>query len=74
MRTCLVCGRRFHEGQGVVVKVRGGVLEFHSSRCASRFLRRLLEEYGGEDCMVRAVRALEEEYRRAVGAPRGKVI
>ena len=65
MPRCLVCGRFFHNGQGIVVSVRGGRLYFHSSRCAARFLRRLLEEHP-EDCIVSAVRSLEEDYLKAL--------
>ena len=65
MPRCMVCGRFFHEGQGIVLKVRGGVLEFHSSRCAARFFRRLVEEYP-EDCIVSAIRRLADEYSMAL--------
>lgn len=46
---CVVCGRAFPRGQGVVLKVRDVSLEFHSSKCASKFLRRLLESAPLED-------------------------
>ena len=73
MGTCIVCGKPFHEGQGVVVEVRGRILEFHSSRCASKFLRRLLE--AGEDCVERAAARVAGEYEETLkAASRGKVI
>ena len=61
MPRCIVCGRFFHEGQGIVIRVRGGVLEFHSSRCAAKFFRRLVEE-NPEDCIVSTIRRLADEY------------
>ncbi|WFO75762.1 hypothetical protein J4526_02555 [Desulfurococcaceae archaeon MEX13E-LK6-19] len=42
--TCLVCGRKFPEGQGIVIKYDEDLeLTFHSSRCAAKFLKLLLE-------------------------------
>ena len=43
MHRCIVCGRKFPEGQGIVMKVGNVVLEFHSKRCAYKFLRELVE-------------------------------
>ena len=40
---CIVCGRKFPEGQGIVINYGRYKLMFHSSRCASKFLRLLLE-------------------------------
>lgn len=40
---CVVCGRPFPEGQGIVIRRGDLVLAFHSSRCASKFLRLLME-------------------------------
>jgi len=65
VRRCLVCGRYFHEGQGIVLNYYGYTLEFHSSRCAARFLRRLLEELD-PSCGRSAVARLVDEYRRAL--------
>ncbi len=41
---CLVCGRKFYEGQGVVFTVNQKMYAFHSKSCALKFLRRVLEE------------------------------
>ena len=41
--TCIICNRKFPEGQGIIIDYGGKKLEFHSSRCASKFLRILLE-------------------------------
>ncbi len=40
---CIVCGRAFPEGQGIVLYYGGIELAFHSNRCASKFLRQLLD-------------------------------
>ncbi|MEB2836761.1 MAG: hypothetical protein GSR80_000712 [Desulfurococcales archaeon] len=41
--TCIVCGRKFPEGQGIIIEKAGIVLHFHSRRCATKFLKLLLE-------------------------------
>ncbi|MCE4604709.1 MAG: hypothetical protein F7B20_07080 [Aeropyrum sp.] len=76
MHRCIVCGRVFHRGQGVVVKLPGGVLEFHSSRCAQRFLRMLLEDRHSE-CVQREALSLARELEGALekaAEKRAKVI
>ncbi|RLG81618.1 MAG: hypothetical protein DRO13_00720 [Thermoprotei archaeon] len=40
---CIVCGRVFPQGQGIIIKYQDMLLSFHSSKCASKFLRILLE-------------------------------
>jgi len=44
--TCIVCGRKFPRGQGVVIIIGGKEYTFHSKTCALKFVRRLLEELG----------------------------
>ncbi len=56
---CIVCGRKFPEGQGIVLVKAGVALHFHSSRCAARFLKVLLENL--EDSCAKP--ALEETIR-----------
>lgn len=41
---CIVCGRKFPRGQGIILVVAGKEYAFHSKRCAIKFLRRVLEE------------------------------
>lgn len=41
--TCSVCGRKFPEGQGVVLEVSGKKYVFHSKSCALKFLKKVLE-------------------------------
>lgn len=40
---CTVCGRKFPAGQGIIVTKAGITLHFHSSKCAAKFLRLLIE-------------------------------
>lgn len=62
LHRCLVCGRRFPEGQGLVIS-RGGLrVEFHSSRCASKFLKRLLTEVEDSLCIEKTVKRIIKEY------------
>jgi len=46
---CLICGRVFPEGQGFVIKYGDVNITLHSSRCAAKFLKRLLENAPRED-------------------------
>ncbi len=49
---CVVCGRRFPEGQGISLEKAGRVLWFHSRRCAYRFFMLLMERV--EDSCISA--------------------
>lgn len=40
---CLVCGRVFPEGQGIILHLGDEILEFHSAKCFSKFAKALLE-------------------------------
>ena len=62
---CLVCGRKFPRGQGIVLEKAGFTLAFHSNRCASKFLRLLLERVD-DDCVRPALRELIDELRKAL--------
>jgi len=63
---CLVCGRPFPEGQGIVVK-RGKIyLSFHSSRCAAKFLRMLVMDSEEIGCLEGLISRLVEELERAL--------
>lgn len=63
--TCVVCGRVFPEGQGIVIKTGGEAIAFHSSRCAAKFLRMLLDKGHREviSSSLRLARELEEALR-----------
>ena len=61
MPKCMVCGRAFPEGQGIVLS-RGDVyLSFHSSRCAAKFLRRLIMDSEDYECIEKQVKLLVKE-------------
>ncbi len=51
--TCIVCGRVFPEGQGIVIVRAGVTLAFHSKACLAKFFRLFVE------------RLDEREFRRA---------
>jgi hypothetical protein len=40
---CVVCGRVFPEGQGIILRVNDDVIPLHSSKCATKFLRSVVE-------------------------------
>jgi ribosomal protein L24E len=58
---CIVCGRPFPEGQGIVLRISGEVLEFHSSKCFSKFARDLLTRLPEEE-VKGYIKKLREEY------------
>ena len=62
---CIVCGRKFPEGQGIVITKAGITLHFHSSRCAARFLRLLLERLDEGEAR-RVLKELVEELRKSL--------
>lgn len=66
---CVVCGRKFPEGQGIVIAKGGLVLHFHSSRCAAKFLKRLIEN-ADDQCILKAARETLNEFREAIEAKR----
>ncbi|MCI4455528.1 MAG: hypothetical protein JHC23_02260 [Sulfolobus sp.] len=39
---CIVCGRTFYEGQGIVYTLKGDKLYFHSKACAYKFFKDLI--------------------------------
>ncbi|MCG2881358.1 MAG: hypothetical protein RXN29_01840 [Acidilobus sp.] len=73
---CLVCGRTFYEGQGIVIRRGDLELAFHSARCAAKFLRLLVERAEG-DCIksssIRLSKELEEALSKRLEAKK-KVI
>jgi len=58
---CIVCGRRFPRGQGVILSAGGKEYPFHSKRCALKFLRRALEEID-DDVLVKAFNNVAKEF------------
>ena len=68
---CIICGRVFPEGQGIVIEYDGITLSFHSSRCASKFLRQLLERVP-PDVLKGYIKRLVEENLEALKTLREK--
>ncbi len=72
--TCLVCGRVFPEGQGIVVSRAGIELHFHSKTCLTRFFKLFIERIEERE-FKRVVRELVRELEEARKArARAKVI
>jgi len=57
---CIICGRVFPKGQGIVINYGNFTIPFHSSRCAAKFLKRLLEEIPREDIGKHVKRLYED--------------
>ena len=58
---CIICGRIFPEGQGIVIKYGKTLLTFHSNRCASKFLRLVLERVPPEELEKYIKRIINEQ-------------
>ncbi len=61
---CIMCGRIFPEGQGIVITYGKTILSFHSNRCASKFFRLLLERVPPEELERYIKRLIEEQEDR----------
>ncbi len=59
--TCITCGRKFPKGQGVVIELGKTVLTFHSTRCATKFFKLLIERVENKDIIERTARQLIRE-------------
>jgi len=57
---CVVCGRVFPSGQGIIINIEDLTLEFHSNRCFSKFTRELLRKIPPHEIKGYAKRLLEE--------------
>ena len=60
---CIVCGRKFPEGQGITIVKGGVVLHFHSSRCAAKFLKALLENVD-DSCITKGLKETVNEFQK----------
>ncbi len=59
--TCIVCGRKFPEGQGIVIKRAGLELAFHSKACLAKFFRLFVERIDEKE-FKRAAREVIKEF------------
>lgn len=62
LHRCMVCGRPFHEGQGIIIRRGDLLLEFHSAKCAAKFLR-LLMERPEASCVEGPIKQISKELR-----------
>lgn len=66
---CVVCGRKYPVGQGIVLSKGGVTLYFHSNRCAAKFLKRLIEN-SSESCITESLKETLEAFTQALDAKR----
>lgn len=74
---CVVCGRPFPAGQGVVLNIAGVPLAFHSNKCFAKFCRALLEKLPGEEVkgyVKRVADEFEESLEQKAKARSKKII
>lgn len=57
--TCVVCGRVFPDGQGIVIRTGDTDIAFHSSKCAAKFLRILIDK-GSKEVISASLRLAKE--------------
>ena len=60
---CIVCGRKFPKGQGVVIDIGGKLYTFHSKSCALKFLRRAIEEIE-PSLVIKAFDKVNNEFKK----------
>ncbi|KSW11885.1 hypothetical protein CF15_03540 [Pyrodictium occultum] len=65
--TCIVCGRVFPEGQGIMIRRAGILLAFHSKSCLAKFFRLFVERLDEKEFKRAAVDVVKEfeELRKA---------
>ncbi|MEM0283172.1 MAG: hypothetical protein QXE32_02560 [Sulfolobales archaeon] len=61
--TCIVCGRVFPEGQGVILKIGENQLTFHSKSCAIKFIRYYLDLIDLQ-CAEKSLRKAVEDFEK----------
>ncbi|WP_292319841.1 hypothetical protein [Caldisphaera sp.] len=69
---CIVCGKKFSNGQGIIINKGSLKLEFHSSKCATSFFKLLAErldescfEKSSKDLIKELVKIREEKQKQA---------
>jgi len=72
-RKCIVCGKIFPDGQGIVLVRETLVLEFHSRRCMVKFFKRVFEEAPDINCIREYIEKLVKEYKE-IAVPKQKMI
>jgi len=64
---CIVCGRYFPEGQGIVIRRAGIELAFHSKSCLAKFFKLFIERLD-ESEFKRAAREIIKEFEESLKA------
>ncbi len=64
---CIVCGRYFPEGQGIVIRRAGIELAFHSKTCLAKFFKLFVERLD-ENEFKRAAREVIKEFEESLRA------
>jgi predicted nucleic acid-binding Zn-ribbon protein len=59
---CIVCGRIFYDGQGYILSRGGMQLEFHSSKCLTKFFTRVFYDSSDISCLNETIKKLLKEY------------
>ncbi len=72
-RKCIVCGRKFPEGQGIIISYSKVDLCFHSKKCAVKFLRKLLDKSLEEPKATRLVLEVAKEFEEKTKEPEKKI-
>jgi large subunit ribosomal protein L24e len=58
--TCIVCGRVFPEGQGIVIRRAGVELAFHSKACLAKFFKLFIEKLDEREFKRAAIATIKE--------------
>lgn len=61
----MVCGRRFYEGQGIILSISSKRLYFHSKSCAYKFLKNIIENISS-DCIGDSIDIVIKNFREKI--------
>lgn len=60
---CVVCGRKFSVGQGILLSFGKNTYNFHSKTCALKFVKKVLESLESSE-LERIADKVAEEYSK----------
>lgn len=60
---CVVCGRKFSAGQGILISFGRNTYNFHSKTCALKFVKKVLESLDPSE-LEKTADKVAEEYSR----------
>ncbi|MEM1622745.1 MAG: hypothetical protein QXL79_04130 [Sulfolobales archaeon] len=55
----MVCGRKFPDGQGIIIKIVDREIAFHSSKCAAKFYKMLIDR-GSKEVISESLKLAKE--------------